>query len=346
MDKILTINLLILDWYGHHQRHLPWRESKNPYFIWLSEIILQQTRVEQGMQYYLNFTTHYPTIESLANASEQEILKLWQGLGYYTRARNLHHTAQTVYRDYKGLFPDNFLELKKLKGIGDYTAAAIASICFNEAIPALDGNMYRVFARYFGIYDDIALPKTKKVFFELGISIIDKNHPGDFNQAVMDLGATICKPKNPLCTDCPLNDSCYALQKKEQDRLPVKSKKIKVKDRFFHFYLLSNADHFLLTHRTQTDVWQHLYTLPLVEQAEEPLSPFGLADFEKTYLYEEKHILSHQKLWIRFYTIDLDEKTYEQIRKTNNFISISKKQLDQYPLPKPIEKFMKLKYFN
>lgn len=349
MDKILDINLLILDWYHQNKRILPWRETKNPYKIWLSEIILQQTRVDQGLNYYLHFTQTYPDIQSLAKASENDVLKSWQGLGYYSRARNLHHTAKVVYENFGGVFPDNFHALKQLKGIGDYTAAAISSICFDEAVPALDGNMYRVFARYFGIYDDISIPKTKKIFFDLGLQIIDQKNPGDFNQAIMDLGATVCTPKKPNCEICPLNDSCFALQKGEQLNLPVKTKKTKVKDRFLNFYFIRNEESFLISKRTGKDVWKSLYTLPLIETTTEN-NPENIFDLNNSntpeFLYQEKHILSHQNLWIKFFSLDVNSTDYQNLIKKNNFESIKIEDLQYYPLPKPIEKFMILNNFD
>src|SRR5690606_29978884 len=208
----MTFNSLILIWSDKNKRNLPWRNTRDPYQIWLSEIILQQTRVIQGTNYFLAFTEKFPRIENLANAQEQEILRLWQGLGYYSRARNLHFTAKHIVKELNGKFPDSFQELLKLKGVGEYTAAAIASIAFNETVPAVDGNVFRVFSRYFNIHRDISLPKTRKYFFELGKETIDQNRPGDFNQAVMELGATVCTPKNPKCEICPVNESCEALK--------------------------------------------------------------------------------------------------------------------------------------
>ena len=202
-------------WYLQNKRDLPWRNTTDPYKIWLSEIMLQQTRVAQGLPYFLRFIESFPTVFDLANASEEEVLKLWQGLGYYSRARNLHATAKIIANDYGGDFPNNFKELLKLKGVGDYTAAAIASFSFNEVIPVVDGNVYRVLARYFDIETNIALPKAKKEFFELASELISKENPALFNQAIMEFGALQCVPQNPDCSKCVLNSSCLGLQKKK-----------------------------------------------------------------------------------------------------------------------------------
>src|SRR5690606_46065 len=238
----MTFNSLILIWFDKNKRNLPWREQKDPYKIWLSEIILQQTRVAQGLDYYIKFTQTFPNLQDLAKAEESEILKLWQGLGYYSRARNLHFTAKHIVENLDSNFPDNFTDLLKLKGIGEYTAAAIASIGFDEAVPAIDGNAFRVYARYFNIQMDISLPKTKKYFLELGKKIIDPQRPGDFNQAVMELGATVCVPLSPKCGICPLNNSCEALAKKTVEQLPIKSKKLKIRNRKLHFLEITDGE--------------------------------------------------------------------------------------------------------
>ena len=257
----MNFNYLILSYFDKNKRDLPWRDTKDAFRIWLSEIILQQTRVDQGMKFYNNFIHEFETIFDLANADEQKVLKLWQGLGYYSRARNLHFTSQYIANELEGKFPDNFNDLKKLKGVGDYTAAAIASIVYNEAVPAVDGNMFRVFARYFNIDDDISLPKTKKIFWDLGLQIIDQKRPGDFNQAVMDLGATICTPKLAKCDSCPLNESCEALRLNKVNELPVKLKKVKVTNRHLHFIVIENEGEIALSKRIGKDVWLNLYTL-------------------------------------------------------------------------------------
>ena len=232
----------LTNWYSIHKRDLPWRQTKNPYNIWLSEIILQQTQVKQGLPYYEAFVKQYPTIFDLANASEEDVLKLWQGLGYYSRARNLHTTAKHIAFELNGEFPNNYKDLIKLKGVGDYTASAIASIAFNEVAAVVDGNVYRVLSRYFGIKTPINSTTGIKEFKALASSLIDTEQPATFNQAIMEFGAIQCKPKSPYCVICPLNDKCIALQKNAIDALPVKLKKTKVTKKFFNFLVCLDKD--------------------------------------------------------------------------------------------------------
>lgn len=217
----------LIKWYLQNKRDLPWRKTIDPYPIWLSEIMLQQTRVAQGTPYFLSFTTNFPTVFDLANANEEQVLKLWQGLGYYSRARNLHKTAQTVANEMGGIFPNNYKDLLKLKGVGEYTAAAIASFSYNECVPVVDGNVFRVLSRYFDIKTDIAQASAKKEFSSLAFELMPKDNPAQFNQAIMEFGALQCVPKSPNCSICVFNDSCLALQKGIVDQLPVKSKKLK-----------------------------------------------------------------------------------------------------------------------
>ena len=227
----------LIKWYLQNKRDLPWRNTIDPYFIWLSEIMLQQTRVAQGMPYFFAFTEAFPTVFDLAKASEQEVLKLWQGLGYYSRARNLHKTAQYVAFELDGKFPDNYKALLSLKGVGDYTAAAIASFSYNEVVPVVDGNVFRVLSRVFDIEADISQPASKKIFQELAMELMPKDHPAIFNQAIMEFGALQCVPKNPDCTICVMNDGCLALKMDKVNQLPVKLKKTKVTNRFFNYFI-------------------------------------------------------------------------------------------------------------
>ncbi len=340
----MKFNYLILSWFDNNKRDLPWRNTRNPFHIWLSEIILQQTRVDQGMNFYINFITEFDTIYDLAQADEQKVLKLWQGLGYYSRARNLHFTSKFIANELNGVFPNTFLELKKLKGVGDYTAAAIASIVYNEPVPAVDGNMFRVFSRYFNIEDDISNTKAKKIFWELGLEIIDKKRPGDFNQAVMDLGATICTPKAPKCEICPLNDSCEALRLNKVLALPVKTKKVKVKDRFLNFVYMEKEGKIALTKRTTSDVWQNLYTLPMFETMNSDDNLVNIDDLNLEILVEEKHILSHQNLYIKFFRLrnGLEQNIYEaNLLQSSDIEWVEYDKIINYPFPKPIEKFIK-----
>ncbi|MBQ0147633.1 MAG: A/G-specific adenine glycosylase [Flavobacteriaceae bacterium] len=346
----MKFNYLILSWFDRNKRELPWRNTRNPFHIWLSEIILQQTRVDQGKNFYLNFIKEFDTVKDLALADEQKVLKLWQGLGYYSRARNLHYTAQFIDKELNGVFPDSFIELKKLKGIGDYTAAAIASIVYNEAVPAVDGNMFRVFSRYYNIENDISNSQTKKIFWELGLEIIDQKRPGDFNQAVMDLGATICTPKLPKCDICPLNESCEALRLNKVLALPVKTKKIKVTNRFLHFILIKDEDRIALSKREGNDVWKNLYTLPMLETISDLLDHEALIEqslhLELSFISEEKHILSHQNLFIKYYTLQSQSENIARLRNITDFEWVKLNDIENIPLPKPIEKFINYHFFD
>ncbi|WP_333660343.1 A/G-specific adenine glycosylase [Chishuiella changwenlii] len=339
-----------MSYFDENKRDLPWRHTKDPFCIWLSEIILQQTRVDQGMKFYNNFTQEFETIFDLANADEQKVLKLWQGLGYYSRARNLHYTAKYISEELNGVFPTSFKELKKLKGIGDYTAAAIASIVYNEPVPAVDGNMFRVFARYFNIDDDISSPKTKKIFWDLGLEVIDQKRPGDFNQAVMDLGATICLPKKPKCEECPLNESCEALRLNKVEKLPVKLKKTKVSNRFLHFIDIECGNGIAMSKRVGNDVWKNLYTLPKIETETDLLDKGWVIDedLQKDLIFisEEKHILSHQNLFIKYWKLNVSLDKMLNLQDKIGFEIIDRSNIDDYPLPKPIEKYLNKYYLH
>ncbi len=338
-------------WYSNNKRDLPWRNTQNPYHIWLSEIILQQTQVKQGLPYYDVFIKQYPTVFDLANASEEEVLKLWQGLGYYSRARNLHTTAKYVAFELNGHFPNNYKDLLKLKGVGDYTASAIASIAFNEVAAVVDGNVYRVLSRYFGIKTPINSTDGIKEFKKLASNLIDKEQPATFNQAIMEFGATQCKPKNPNCTVCPLNDSCIALQKDMIEFLPVKLKKTTVKTRFFNFLVcIDNNKNTFLEKRTSKGIWQNLYQFPLIESNKSLSSEeFHLLNTEDSvlnnlkfdyslYNTEDKvHKLSHQHLYTKFWIIETKELP-------NNSIAI--KEIKNYPVPVLISSFIEAFNFN
>lgn len=306
---------LLIKWYLQNKRDLPWRNTQNPYPIWLSEIMLQQTRVAQGMPYYYAFTTTFPTVFDLANASEEQVLKLWQGLGYYSRARNLHKTAQIVAFEKNGIFPDNYKDLLKLKGIGDYTAAAIASFSYNEAVPVVDGNVFRVLSRYFDIDDDIAIAANKKIFADLAFELMPKNNPAQYNQAIMEFGALQCVPKSPNCTICVFNESCAALQKKKVCLLPVKSKKIKVRNRFLNYIIyIDEKNHTKIQKRTEKGIWQNLFEFPLIETQNEVDLDFianelkaenQIVSLSEINSKQIIHKLSHQKLHIRFWEVKI-----------------------------------------
>lgn len=307
----------LIKWYLQNKRDLPWRKTDNPYLIWLSEIMLQQTRVAQGTPYFLSFTMAFPSVFDLAKADEEQVLKLWQGLGYYSRARNLHKTAQYVANELSGKFPNNYNDLLKLKGVGEYTAAAIASFSYNEAVPVVDGNVFRVLSRYFDVETDIAAASAKKEFAALAFEMMPKDNPAIFNQAIMEFGALQCVPKNPNCDVCVFNTSCAALQKKKVDQLPVKSKKVKVRNRFFNYLVVSDDNqNTIIQKRTAKGIWHNLYEFPLIEtDAPEDfdfISKRVQGDFFKnnTLISMENdngqsvvHKLSHQHLHIKFWKV-------------------------------------------
>jgi len=332
-------------WYLNNKRELPWRETNDPYCIWLSEIMLQQTRIEQGLPYYLAFTSAFPTVYDLAKASEEEVLKLWQGLGYYSRARNLHTTAKYVAFELNGKFPESYDGLLKLKGVGDYTASAIASICYKEPVAVVDGNVYRVLARYFDIDTPINSTSGIKEFKTLAKELLDKEDPATYNQAIMEFGALQCKPQSPLCNTCPLNESCLALKNDKISVLPVKIKKTKVKKRYFNYLVfISEENKTLLERRTGKGIWEGLYQFPLVET--EGLSDASELESHEDYLefleneelsitlYNKTpivHKLSHQHIYTRFWIIDKNNLP-------TTAISIDK--LEEYPVPVLIANFL------
>lgn len=332
-------------WYSVNKRDLPWRRTQNPYFIWLSEIILQQTQVKQGLPYYEQFTVKYPTIFDLAEADEQAILKLWEGLGYYSRARNLHFTAKYIVNELNGEFPRNYKSLLQLKGVGDYTASAIASICYNESTAVVDGNVYRVLSRYFGVDTPINSTQGIKEFKALAQELLPNDHIGDYNQAIMEFGARQCKPKSPDCGICPLNDSCVAIEKKLIDVLPVKLKKAKVTKKYYNFLVvISENDTILIEQRQNKGIWQQLYQFPLIESSK-TLTQEELIDQDlflkiinhqkySITLFNDKeivHKLSHQHLYTKFWIINLSKLQDD---------AIPIKTIRNYPVPILISKFL------
>lgn len=332
---------ILLNWYKTQKRNLPWRGTDNPYYVWLSEIILQQTRVVQGLPYYLSFVENFPTIQDLADATEQQVLKLWQGLGYYSRAKNLHHTAKIIAYQMNGFFPTTYNEIVKLKGIGDYTASAIASICFNEPTAVVDGNVYRVLSRIFEIEIPINTSQAVKYFKELATELLDKTHPGEHNQALMDFGATQCKPQSPDCSLCPFSDKCLALAKNKIHLLPIKKSKINIKNRYFHYcVLLDNHNNTIVEQRQDKDIWQGLYQFPLLEFSYECSEQQILDLIHQKYrgiISIEKHAmkvhkLSHQNIFATFWII--------QLKYLPNKV-LSQSQLRKLPVPILIAKFLK-----
>jgi len=342
---------ILIKWYLQNKRDLPWRKTTNPYLIWLSEIMLQQTRVAQGMPYFFSFSEEFPTVFDLANADEEQVLKLWQGLGYYSRARNLHKTAQYVANELNGIFPLSYTELLKLKGVGEYTAAAIASFSYNEPVPVVDGNVFRVLSRYFDIESDITLPATKKEFTELARQLMPKDNPAIFNQAIMEFGALQCVPKSTNCPVCVFANSCAALQKKKVDVLPVKSKKIKVTNRFFNYLILEDALGNTLIHkRTAKGIWHNLYEFPLLETEEivdfdfvsktvqnDIFTNYTILGIEDCSHATVIHKLSHQHLHIQFWKVKIKEII------ENGVDAVS---LEAFPFPIVIYNFIKKQEIN
>ena len=320
----------IRKWYRINKRDLPWRNTNDPFKIWLSEIILQQTRVSQGLNYYLKFINRFENVKDLAEASEDEILSMWQGLGYYSRGRNLRKAAIQVMQEYNGKFPTNSNELKKLKGIGDYSSAAIASFSANEKIAVVDGNVYRVLSRLFGIKTPIDTTNGRKEFSALANVLISEKKPAEHNQAIMEFGAKQCTPKNPSCDVCIFSNNCEAFSLDSVFELPKKIKKIKKTSRYFHFFLDVRNEHIILEKRSDKGIWANLYQLPLIETD-------GALEKSSKPIFEIKHILTHQNLYCSFY-----EST---ISSTKDRISVKISSLQNYALPVVIDKFLK-HYFN
>ena len=343
----------LIKWYSHHKRTLPWRETTNPYYIWLSEVILQQTRVAQGLPYYLKFIEAYPTVQDLAAAPQDEVLRLWQGLGYYSRARNMHHTAQLVVEQYGGNFPDKYEELLKLKGVGSYTAAAIAAFAFKEQVAVLDGNVFRVLARVFGITDDIAAPASRKVFQKLADELVPADEPDTYNQAIMEFGAIQCTPVMPDCLFCPLQQHCFAFNHGMVQELPVKSKAKAARPRFFHYIVLELEGSFYLRKRLEGDIWQGLYDFYLYESDSKELQPDSLikelseAGIQLSSVpallpaKDYKHILSHQKITARFYRFKLKNRLKEEVLQESRLALYSPEKIDDLPKPVLISNYLK-----
>lgn len=331
----------LINWYLENKRDLPWRNTANSYHIWLSEIMLQQTRVAQGLPYFEAFVSCFPTVFDLANASEEQVLKLWQGLGYYSRARNLHQTAQIIAYQKDGVFPDNYNDLLKLKGIGTYTAAAIASFANQEMVPVVDGNVFRVLSRYFNIEDDIAVFSTKKIFWDLALSLIPKGNSAEFNQAIMEFGALQCVPKNPNCNSCIFKNSCGALQHKKVHQLPVKIKKISIKNRFLNYlFFIDPKNQTKIQKRTEKGIWQNLYEFPLIETEKSENIDFIVDELKsenKIISIKERntddiiHKLTHQKLHIKFWEIMIEDEIED---------GIDLKKIKSFPFPIVIFNFI------
>ncbi|CAM3844039.1 A/G-specific adenine glycosylase [Sphingobacterium prati] len=340
-------------WYQQHKRDLPWRETKDAYKIWLSEIILQQTRVEQGLPYYLRFVERFETVVDFADAEEDDILHLWQGLGYYSRGRNMHKAARIVRDEYNGVFPVDYKTLLRLPGVGEYTAAAISSFANNEAQAVLDGNVFRVLSRYYGIDTPINSSEGKKIFSALAQENLDQDHPALYNQAIMDFGAIHCKPKQPLCITCVFNTSCYAVLQGDVDRLPVKLKGKASKERYFNYFIVRDDTQILMSKRGEGDVWQNLYEFPLIESDRSLNIPeilinaqfvqyFGENAEVKILQKQTKHILSHQNIYATFFEVRLKGNLNQ---KKSNWDYVFLKDLDKLAKHKLIFTFLERSNF-
>lgn len=337
---------VLLDWYRENKRELPWRETTDPYLIWISEIIMQQTRVVQGLEYYNRFVGRFPDVRSLAEAREDEVMKYWQGLGYYSRARNLHVAAREIAGHFGGNFPADYRQVLSLKGVGEYTAAAICSFAWRLPYAVVDGNVYRVLARVFGIDLPIDSVSGKKYFTALAQELLDRARPDLFNQAIMDFGAIQCMPKAPLCVQCPFSQHCVALAEGKVERLPVKNGKTVVKPRYFNYLHIHSQDKVLLAQRKAKDIWQNLYEYPLIETEE----PLDFAELQQTEKYMEmmqgageiqvvrmiemqKHVLSHRIIYSRFYEL----KVVRFTSGMQKYLQIEEQEEDNYAVPRLIE---------
>ena len=344
-NKILDMNGLLLDWYEQNRRDLPWRNTQDPYLIWVSDIILQQTRVAQGLDYFVRFTNRFPDVAALASASEEEVLKYWQGLGYYSRARNMHAAARMVMEQHGGIFPSDYASVRALKGIGDYTAAAIVSFAWNQPYPVVDGNVYRVLSRWYALDTPIDSTSGKKLFAQLAEEQLNRKAPGLHNQAMMELGAIQCVPQHPDCGVCPFQEHCLAYATGRVDSYPVKQGKTKVRDRYFNYlYIIYNGDTWI-HRRDQQDIWKGLYEWPLIETGQ----AMDWAELQQTERFREwfegcgrlacsreligmKHVLSHQILHVNFYRVQL-----EQVGTgLDSFLRVPIDRLEQYPVSRLI----------
>lgn len=329
----------LLLWYEQNKRVLPWRMTQDPYKIWISEIILQQTRVNQGFDYYNRFISTFPTLSALAQAQEEAVLKLWQGLGYYSRARNIHFAAKQIVSDFQGEFPSSYKDLTSLKGIGDYTASAILSFAFNQPYPVLDGNVARVITRLYGIVEPIDKSFAIKKIKDILENLIDKERAGDFNQAIMEFGALYCKYQNPNCEFCIFNGRCQAYQRGIVADLPCKSPKKELKQRALFYLVLTHKNQVLLNRRGEKDIWQNLYDFPLWDSSLGSILEEDKYEFQ----YHCRHLLSHQQLDIYFYTKELSKSEF--LKKSCDYEIVKICDLGLYPVPKQIETYFK-KIFN
>jgi A/G-specific adenine glycosylase len=347
---------ILIKWYQNHKRILPWRDTQNAYYIWLSEIILQQTRVVQGLPYYERFVEAFPTVFDLAKADEQDVLRLWQGLGYYSRARNLHQTAKIIVSQYQGIFPQTYQALLQLKGIGTYTAAAIASFAFDEKVAVLDGNVYRVLSRVFGIETDISSNDAKKVFTKIATELLPTTQANVYNQAIMEFGAIQCVPQSPRCMFCPLNIECIANQQNRQSVLPIKTKKVKIRERYFYYFVIEDIYKKLwMKKRPLKDIWAEMYDFYLKESEHETtIEELIVQDVVLKSVVEKGilnivdnpiiHILTHQRINTSFIHIVLKEKIENELIATSCFYELS--EIEDLPKSTLINNYLKEYFFS
>jgi len=346
---MLNLSNTLTHWYHIHKRDLPWRNISDPYLIWISEIILQQTRVNQGISYYFRFIERFPNVTELSDAEEDEVLKYWQGLGYYSRARNLHKAAQQIQIKFNGVFPTNYNEILQLIGIGEYTAAAISSFAFQQPYAVVDGNVYRVLSRFYGIEKPIDSTSGKKEFAKIAQKMLDKNDPATHNQAIMEFGALQCIPSSPDCEFCPLNGDCQAFKHDKIQLLPVKSKKTKTTNRYFNYLFIKFGDQTFLQKRSSKDIWQNLYEFPLIESDE----LLQVSEISENSSFRElfkgihqvnilnttnpmKHILSHRVIYAQFITIEINELNSEFEKLT----TVSLNELGLFAISRLTELFL------
>ncbi|NJK96637.1 MAG: A/G-specific adenine glycosylase [Bacteroidales bacterium] len=349
-----SISNKLINWYLVNKRDLPWRNTSDPYLIWVSEIILQQTRVAQGMPYYYRFIEVFSSVAHLASAPQEQVLKLWQGLGYYSRARNMHLAAKQIVEKYNGLFPDNFKELLKLKGVGEYTAAAVASLAYNEIVPVVDGNVIRVLSRIFGIEEPVDKSSVLKEIKFLATDIIPAKNPALHNQAIMEFGALQCVPLNPECNICPVQENCLAFRYKKTDTIPFKKSKVKVKDRFFYYFIIHNNTHVYFQRRQSGDIWEGLFEFPLVETKSNIL-PENIPSLAAEFLLPGvkyrifgisesiKHILTHQKLFVCFIHINIENLS---TKLPDGWLPVPSDKVRDLAVPRVIDRYMDSRDFN
>lgn len=355
LQNMIKFNKQLVNWYGLNARDLPWRNTRNPYQIWISEIIFQQTRIDQGFHYWHRFIDRFPTIDLLANAEEQEVLTIWQGLGYYSRARNMHFASKQIMSEFGGVFPDTYEKILRLKGVGTYTAAAVSSIAFGERQVVADGNVLRFLSRYAGILDPVDSSQGKKSITDLAMTLLDDADPGTFNQALMEFGALYCVPRNPDCKNCIFSNDCKAYEMGATNEIPVKSKKVIVRKRFFNYLFLYTLDQnnqrcFLMQRRGEGDIWQGLYEFPMIEEASllEPDTIISTDLWQNDILIHQPvlfsdykdfvHQLTHQQLHTRFFNVQLQNVDFGKLK--TEWILVAEDNLHTFPISRLTGKFL------